>query len=69
MRSITDDEGMAQAVRTALDAHDDPDGGGGSIARDTAKLTVSEDITFMDGVPVTRVDASPEDGFNYPYYY
>ncbi|MFB6184189.1 MAG: PKD domain-containing protein [Haloarculaceae archaeon] len=46
-----------------------PEGGGSSIARDTATVTVTGNVTYLDRIPVTRVDASPEDGFNYPYYY
>jgi hypothetical protein len=36
------------------------------LASSTASAQEDGSVTFRDGVPVTRVDASPEDGFNYP---
>ncbi|WP_152422950.1 PKD domain-containing protein [Halorubrum kocurii] len=45
-----------------------PDGGGNSLARDTASITIDDSVTFTDGLSVTRVDADPAAGFNYPYF-
>ena len=45
-----------------------PSGGGQALAMDKARITVSEDVTFVDGIPVTRVDADPDAGFHYPYF-
>lgn len=58
---ITDDRDLAFSLY--------PEGGGSSIARDTARVTVSGGVSYLDAIPVTRVEASPEDGFNYPFYY
>ncbi|GAA0678143.1 PKD domain-containing protein [Natronoarchaeum mannanilyticum] len=45
-----------------------PPEGGSSLARDTAEVSVSGDTAFLDGMSVTRVDAEPDAGFNYPYF-
>jgi len=45
-----------------------PPGGGSSLARDTAEVSVSNDAKVFDGMPVTRVDADPDAGFHYPYF-
>jgi hypothetical protein len=45
-----------------------PDGGGSSLARDTASITIDDSVTFTDGLAVTRIDADPTAGFNYPYF-
>ncbi|QPV64024.1 PKD domain-containing protein [Halosimplex litoreum] len=43
-------------------------GDGEALAMDKAEITVADDVTFVDGLPVTRVDADPDAGFNYPYF-
>jgi len=45
-----------------------PADGGEALAMDKAKVSVGEDIEYIDGLSVTRVDADPEAGFNYPYF-
>jgi hypothetical protein len=45
-----------------------PDGGGSSLARDTASITIDDSVTFTDGLAVTRIEADPTAGFNYPYF-
>ena len=45
-----------------------PAGGGSSITKDSAQVSVTDGVTFVDGLSVTRVDADPDAGFNYPYF-
>lgn len=59
MRSITDDEGMAQAVRNALDAHDDPDGDEKAtvylLTRTNYQLGVLSNALQRHGVPFDAI--------------
>lgn len=59
MRSITDDEGMAQAVRNALDAHDDPDGDENAtvylLTRTNYQLGVLSNALQRHGVPFDAI--------------
>jgi len=59
MRSITDDEGMAQAVRAALDAHDDPDGDENAtvylLTRTNYQLGVLSNALQRHGVPFDAI--------------
>lgn len=45
-----------------------PSGGGNRITYDSASVVVDEEVTFLDGTPVTRVDPDPDAGFEYPYF-
>ena len=45
-----------------------PTGGGSSIAKDSAWIVVSEDGEVTEGMPIQEVEATPEEGFNYPYF-
>ena len=45
-----------------------PAEGGSSITKDAAEVSVADDVTYLDEQPVTRVDADPNFGFNYPYF-
>ncbi|WP_198662098.1 PKD domain-containing protein [Halorussus litoreus] len=64
--TITLDRPLQQDARLAFSLY--PVDGGQSLARDTAGVTVSGGVSYLDGVSVTRVDADPESGFNYPYF-
>lgn len=58
MRSITDDEGMAQAVRDALDAHDDPDEEKATVyllTRTNYQLGVLSNALQRHGVPFDAI--------------
>ncbi|MFB6141425.1 MAG: PKD domain-containing protein [Halosimplex sp.] len=45
-----------------------PSGGGEALAMDRAEVAVADDVSFVEGVPVTRVDADTDAGFHYPYF-
>lgn len=45
-----------------------PSDGGSSLDRDTAEVVVSDDVEYLDGLSVTRVDPDPDSGFHYPYF-
>lgn len=38
------------------------------VAHDSATITVSREGPFVDGLSVTKIDANPDKGFNYPYF-
>ncbi|MGQ4556182.1 PKD domain-containing protein [Halobellus sp. GM3] len=45
-----------------------PSGGGSVLVTDSATVTPTGNVEYRDGIPVTRVDADPDAGFEYPYY-
>jgi len=45
-----------------------PAGGGEAYALDSAQVDLADDVSYTDGMSVTRVDADPDAGFNYPYF-
>lgn len=38
------------------------------VAHGSATVTVADDVPFIDGLSVTKFDAKPDQGFNYPYF-
>jgi len=64
--TVTLDTPLTEDRRLAFSIY--PDEGGQSLDRDTATVTVSDDVTYLDKIPAMRVDADPDAGFNYPYF-
>jgi hypothetical protein len=45
-----------------------PAGGGEAYAIDSAEVELDDSVSYTEGMAVTRVDADPDAGFNYPYF-
>ena len=45
-----------------------PAGGGEALTNPTATVTIPDDVAFHEGFDVTRIDANPDAGFEYPYF-
>ena len=45
-----------------------PSGGGSVLAKDTARVTVAAGVEYVEGLPVTRIEADPDFGFHWPYF-
>jgi len=45
-----------------------PEGGGSSFARDTAFVSVPDNLEVIDGINQTLIEPDPADDFEYPFY-
>jgi PGF-CTERM protein len=45
-----------------------PSGGGSVLAKDTARVTLAAGVEYVEGLSVTRIEADPDFGFQWPYF-